>query len=160
MSLSAMAAECGITKGMLSQIETGRAMPTLQTLEGLLKVLDLSFTRFFHAVEAQEESFLQKKEERTPRESGEGVRIWELGRDRRDMTIDPALIELRPTAALNAAPRDGKVFLYVISGTAAAKIGEKEYKAERGDTFTFPAVLPLSLKNSSEEMFRVLCVVF
>ncbi len=133
-----LAERSGLTKGFISQIERDLTSISLDSLEHLLTALNTSLDRFFS--ESAGERVIHPAEARTtiPKE---GVKSFELlvpGATNREM--EPALVTLGPKQATEETePYPGEEFGFVLKGRIALKLGNKIYKAKRGDSFYFTA---------------------
>src|SRR5580698_6956605 len=56
ITLETLAGEIGVTKGLLSQIENNRTIPSLSVLLSIIKALDIDLNDFFNKLDAPDEN--------------------------------------------------------------------------------------------------------
>ena len=133
MTLSRLAAESGLSTGLLSKLETNRMIPTLPTLAAISRVYGVSLGHFFcepsrHAVAISRRGHLEA-DGRSP----EPVRITPL--NPQDSGIVAQLIEFQPgtpPTAIDAAHERVSV-LYVLEGKLRLDSDGLNETLEKGD---------------------------
>jgi len=145
MGLVELGRHTGLSASFLSQLETGRVVPTLRNLARIAMVFSKDLSYFFDP----EPQTLFRVHRR-----GERVRLPQTGADDPayffeslgymvpDRQLDPYFAEFLP-------PKEGRVarphqhagceFLYVLSGTLDVRHGEATHHVEEGDAIYFDA---------------------
>ncbi len=170
-----LAEAAGITQSALSQIETGKAQPSVQTLYRLVRELDMSFDQLlgFNGAADQEDRvdrlldggevvFLPRDQQKCL-ELDTGV-VWHRlvphsvdGTDFLRIVHPPGS---RSAAAGKYVRHSGMEFLCVISGTLHVEVGfDATHVLHPGDAVTFPAVTPHRVANLGTEPAEVICVL-
>ena len=171
ISLRSMARRVGVSPSLISQVETGRAKPSVNTLYALANELGISLDEllFMDAppvppmpAEDSAETF----EERLPHEPvqragaratirlGSGV-VWERLTTESLRNVDFLYVTYEVGGA--SSPSDafqrhtGLEWGYVLSGTLRVNIGFEEYVLGPGDAITFDSAAPHRLSNDGSE---------
>ncbi len=145
MGLVEMGKHTGLSASFLSQLETGRVVPTLRNLARIAMVFSKDLNYFFEP-EPQTLFRLHRRKDR--------VRLPQTGTDDPtyffeslgylvpDRQLDPYYAEFLPGkdgCERKAHQHTGCEFLYVLSGALDVRHGEATYKLEAGDSVYFDA---------------------
>lgn len=126
-----------LSKGFISQLERDLTSPSIATLIDILQCLGTDISSFFHEEESEQivftkEDFFEKSDE----ELKSCIR-WIIPNAQKNM-MEPILLELHPGGStLPDYPHEGEEFGYVLQGSLILHIGEKQYKAKKGDAFYY-----------------------
>jgi transcriptional regulator with XRE-family HTH domain len=152
MGLVELGRHTGLSASFLSQLETGRVVPTLRNLARIAMVFNKDLSYFFET-EPHTVFRVNKKTER--------VRLPQTGVDDPtyyfaslsfmvpDRQIDPYLAEFLPMkGAENVRPHvhPGCEFLYILSGELEIRHADKAHVLEAGDSVYFDASTPHSYR--------------
>lgn len=139
-----LAAQAGLSPGMLSKIENGGTSPSLSTLRSLAEALNVPMTSFFADFEERRDcSYVP---------AGQGVRIERRGTKAGhhyellghslsgDIVVEPYLITLSEDASsYTQFQHDGMEFIYMLTGKVIYRHADKLYPMTRGDSLFFDA---------------------
>jgi transcriptional regulator with XRE-family HTH domain len=149
LTVRKLAARIDVSPSLISQIELGRATPSVATLWAIATELGLPVGDLFSDAEAAlgaaSSTPVQLRQTRTGITLAGGVR-WERLTPTPDHEIDfiyvvyPVGSESCPTDALSQ--HGGKEYGYVISGKLGVQIGFDEYALRVGDSITFESHRP------------------
>ncbi len=146
---SDLAAQSGLSVGMLSKIENGVISPSLATLQMLANALRVPLVQLFSGY-AEPRGAMHVK-------AGDGVEIerqgtraghqyhllGHIGANDSGVVVEPYLIVL--TTESDRFPtfqHEGIEMLYMLEGTVGYRHGEQIYRLEPGDTLLFDADAP------------------
>jgi transcriptional regulator with XRE-family HTH domain len=168
MTVRGLAARTGLSPSLISQIERGRATPSVATLWAIASELQLSIAELFSTTDAADaepgrlaptrgragDSPVQPFETRTGITLESGVR-WERLTAEPDHEMDFIHVVYPPGAA-SCAPdalvrHSGREYGYVVSGTLAVEIGFDEYVLRPNDSISFDSVEPHRLRAVGDE---------
>lgn len=142
-----LAAQCGMSKGMLSKIENAQASPSLATLARLSEALQVPVTAFFRGLNEEQDVLYVKAGKGLTIEhrwSGAGRRYQSLGIMRApNNTLEPVLATL--TERSDTFPlyqHAGTELIYVLSGRMEYGYGSARYLLESGDSLQFIGGVP------------------
>ncbi|MEQ6902431.1 XRE family transcriptional regulator [Nocardioides sp. YIM 152588] len=129
LSLSALAADAGIGKGSLSELETGRRNPTLDTLYAVARPLGVPLA-----------ALLDDRDGATIADEGVVATRVRLVREE-DRTVEVYLLRLAPGVRRASPPHVAGVEeqLIVLSGACTVEYGDRPASLGPGDHLRFPA---------------------
>lgn len=170
LSLRGLAERLGVSASLISQVETGRAKPSVNTLYALATELGISLdTLLFMDTEppttaaidddAAAEPFeavlphdpVQRAASRSSIRLGSGV-VWERLTTESIRNVD--FLHVTYEVGGESSPEDafqrhsGQEWGYVLSGTLTVRIGFDEFLLQPGDAITFDSATPHRLFNA------------
>jgi transcriptional regulator with XRE-family HTH domain len=154
----------GLSASFLSQLETGRVVPTLRNLARIAMVFSKDLSYFFESDASAVFRVHRRKERvRLPQTGVEFPTYFfeSLGYMVPDRPMDPYFAEFVPmTGEIVPAPHlhPGFEFLYLLDGTLDLRHGEQECKLEEGDAVYFDASVPHSYKCGGRQPARAIIV--
>src|SRR5262245_5324350 len=138
LTATELAAEAGLSPGMLSKIENGGTSPSLSTLKALARALNVPLTSFFADFEERRDcSYVRSGQgvliERRGTKSGHRYEL--LGHSiSGDLVVEPYLITLNEDAEPHALfQHDGVEFIYMLTGKVILRQSDKLYSMSGGD---------------------------
>jgi transcriptional regulator with XRE-family HTH domain len=164
MGLVELGRHTGLSASFLSQLETGRVVPTLRNLARIAMVFSKDLSFFF---ESEPHSIFRIHRK------GDRVRLPQTGVDDPtyffeslgymvpDRNIDPYLAEfvpLKKTTTVRPHVHLGQEFLYVMEGALEITHGEGSHVLEAGDSVYFDASAQHSYRCSGKSKAVVLIV--
>ena len=156
-SLRELADRLGVSPSLISQIERGRANPSVSTLYSIVQALDISLDELlFNERRPAEPPIggpIQRSTERHRIRLASGV-LWE----RLTTVSEPGVEFLYVIYEVGGAssPEDafqrhaGHEWGYVLSGTLEVTIGFRSYTLEPGDAISLDSMTPHRLSNSGD----------
>lgn len=157
MGLVELGRHTGLSASFLSQLETGRVVPTLRNLARIAMVFSKDLSYFFEP-EPQKLFRIHKSKDRARLpQSGvdEPTYFFEsLGFITPDRTLDPYYAEFLPQKAGHqpkAHQHAGNEFLYVVAGELDVRHGEETHRVKSGDGVYFDATTTHSYVCAGEE---------
>jgi len=151
-----LAERTDLSRSFISQLESDKTSPSIDTLEVILRALGTDLKHFFSDFE--EEKIIFKKEERVPvYDLPEGVSMAYLMVGVEDKPIDPMIVELEPGAKTEEEDyHEGNEFGYVIEGRVELYLDGVKYKLRKGDAFYYKADKKHYVKNPDRKKKAVL----
>lgn len=166
MTGSDLAAQTGLSVGMLSKIENGVISPSLNTLQVLANALRVPLVQLFSGFEETRGAMHVK--------AGEGVEIeragtraghqyhllGHIGSNNSGVVVEPYLIVL--TTQSDRFPtfqHEGIEMLYMLEGRVDYRHGEQIYALEPGDTLLFDSDAPHGPETLRELPARYLSII-
>ena len=150
MGLVELGRHTGLSASFLSQLETGRVVPTLRNLARIAMVFSKDLSHFFETEPASMFRIHRQKDRvRLPQTGVEPPTYYfeSLGYMVPDRHMDPYFAEFIPGNGHNGAKshvHPGYEFLYVLNGELDLHHGEQQTRLEAGDTVYFDASTPHS----------------
>ena len=125
-----------LSKGFISQLERNLTSPSITTLMDILQCLGTSIGEFFN--EAPDEQIVFGKQDYFVKEDTEYKNEikWIIPNAQKN-TIDLTLQAGGSTCP--DTPHEGEEFGYVLQGAVSIHLGNKTYKAKKGESFYYTA---------------------
>jgi len=126
-----------LSKGFISQLERDLTSPSISTLVDILQCLGTNLKDFFNDEEDEQIVFKQTDYfEKRDDELGNIIE-WIIPNAQKN-EMEPIRLTLTPCGSTYPdLPHEGEEFGYVISGNIQIHIGNKVYKAKKGESFYF-----------------------
>ena len=150
MGLVELGKHTGLSASFLSQLETGRVIPTLRNLTRIAMVFSKDLSYFFESGASPIFKVHRRKDRvRMPQTGAESPAYYfeSLGYLVPDRLMDPHFAEFLPPEEdrqLKPHQHPGFEFLYVLDGTLAVRYAEQECTLGPGDAVYFDASVPHS----------------
>ncbi|NLO08385.1 MAG: cupin domain-containing protein [Clostridiales bacterium] len=128
-----------LSKGFISQLERDITSPSIATLMDILQCLGTNLEEFFSDSTAEQVVF--KKTDYFEKYDSELKNLikWIIPNAQKNM-MEPILLTLDPGGSTYPDnPHEGEEFGYVISGSIVLNIGNRSFKAKKGESFYFTA---------------------
>lgn len=161
MTLKQLASKAGCTDAYLSQIERGRANPTIAILKKIASALHVKVVDFFLEPETNGDHVVLKEGERVNIDFKQGnPKIQMLVRSIRNKRMQPFYTTIEPGAGSKGHySHIGEEFGIVLQGELEIKVNEKEYRVKKNESFYFSSKDPHSWSNPSKKKTIVIWVV-
>ena len=167
ITLEQLARKAGVTKGLISQVENNRSVPSLPVLFGLIHSLDESVKGFFENLQDHHSGnhvLLVKSGAYTPfqKEPVKGFQYKRiLTKSIMSQTTDIVLLELKPGA-------NRKQFIkteafeckFILKGSIEYQVEDTKYELSTGDTLFFDGRARHRLKNMGKTTAEILVIYF
>ena len=128
-----------LSKGFISQLERNLTSPSITTLMDILQCLGTSIGEFFN--EAPDEQIVFGKQDYFVKEDTEYKNEikWIIPNAQKN-TIEPIYLTLQAGGSTCPdTPHEGEQFGYVLQGAVSIHLGNKTYKAKKGESFYYTA---------------------
>ena len=165
ITLQQLAGEIGVTKGLISQIENNRTIPSLTVLLSIIKSLHVDLNEFFDKLEtpAINEPLVIRSSDhrRIEKEYTKGTYYYRVTSFRHNnKLVDVVLYKQEKAAHKGYVSTEAHEFDYMIKGQMQYTIAGKKYILEEGDSFYYDARKPHHSKCLSDEAYEMLVVYF
>ena len=140
-----------LSKGFISQLERNLTSPSITTLMDILQCLGTSIGEFFN--EAPDEQIVFGKQDyfvKVDTEYKNEIK-WIIPNAQKN-TMEPIYLTLEAGGSTCPdTPHEGEEFGYILQGTVSIHLGNKTYKAKKGESFYYTAAKThfLSSKNGA-----------
>ena len=166
ITLQELAVKAGVTKGLISQIENSRTIPSLTVLMNIIRELNLDLNAFFDTIEFEKKPLhvmVKKKSSYQPfeKENAKGFLYQRiLSTNIGDEHLDIVLLRLQKNARRGMVTTNAYEYKYLLAGTVEYAIGKEKYKLEEGDSIFFDARQMHTPKNVGTTDAVMLVVYF
>lgn len=163
-----LANEAKVSKGLISQIENNRTVPSLPVLMNIVLALNVDLRFFFedisHNKEGQQKIIVKTSREyqNFDKEPAKGFRYKRiLTRNMDGGPMDTVLLELKKGARRTQMIKtDAFEYKYIIKGRVEYQIEEEKYVLEEGDSLFFDGRLPHKPANLGNSDALMLVIYF
>jgi len=166
ITVQGLADRAGVSKGLISQIENSRTVPSLLVLINIIQALDVDLNEFFKDITAATSRpaiLVRHKADYTSFEKEDAIgfhyhRIftWSV----KNSAIDFVLLELEPGADRPVVTTEGYEFKYVQSGEVEYQFENECIRLNAGDSMLFDGRLPHTPRNVGKEKAVMLVIYF
>ncbi|GAA4294700.1 XRE family transcriptional regulator [Anaerocolumna aminovalerica] len=128
-----------LSKGFISQLERDLTSPSIATLVDILQCLGTNLEEFFTGSSSEQVVFKKTDYfEKYDSELKNEIK-WIIPNAQKNM-MEPILLTLEPGGSTYPDnPHEGEEFGFVLSGSITLHIGNKTFKAKKGESFYFTA---------------------
>jgi transcriptional regulator with XRE-family HTH domain len=166
ITVQELADKADVSKGLISQIENGRTIPSLIVLIDIIKSLDINLDKFFSEITTRHDKSLilvKRREEyqHFEKEQAEGFHYHRIfTQSIKNSTIDIVLLELEEKAQRPLISTEAFEYKYIISGKAKFIFEDHEIEFNAGDSMLFDGRLPHSPRNIGKGKLSMLAIYF
>ena len=153
-TLEEMSAACGVSRSMLSEIERGRANPTLAVAWRIAQAFGMSLGELVEAPSATPRIDIIRADDRTYHfRSDRHCRIRTLSPLYLEKSVEYYEIVLRPGGALRSQPHfeGARELLTLRQGCVKVSSGEDIEELNAGDSAHYPADVPHAIENTGPD---------
>lgn len=161
-SLRELAAKVDLSASFLSQIEQGKASPSIENLKKIANYLEVKVSYLIEEEDESLGSFCIKKEERKYVESIDSkTTIALLTSSKIEKNMEPIMYEIKPGGESGRGyfNHNGEEFIYVVEGSLDIYIEDQLTTLNEGDSFYFKSTLNHRFKNNGKKLTKVIWVV-
>lgn len=127
-----------LSKGFISQLERDMTSPSISTLEDILQCLGTSIGEFFRSEKEQEQIVFTEEDYFVKEDKEYGNRIQWIIPNAQKNTMEPIYLHLDAKGSTYPDnPHEGEEFGYVLSGSISIHLGNRIYRAKKGESFYF-----------------------
>lgn len=157
LTLQQLASRCGLSQPFLSQLENGKAMPSLMALHNVAQALKTTAHSLLQPPERPEVSLVRDGEGETY-ELTEGGSVRFLCRGDAHL-MEPNEVVFEPGAGTVNAGHEGEEVLYILEGNLRVELDDSDpVELARGDVLTYPATTPHTMTAVGQAGCRFLVV--
>jgi len=164
MTLHALACKSNVSKGLISQIENGRTIPSLPVMLKIIQSLEIKVSDFFKGMSLLEPTILVvRNTDYLPfvKEKAKGFSYRRIMmRNQPASTMDFALLDLDVDCCREEVTTDAYEFVYVIKGETEYHVNSQILTLREGDSIFFDGRLPHVPKNNSVSTCTLLVLYF
>lgn len=165
ITVQELASRANVSKGLISQIENSRTVPSLIVLIDIIKALEIDLNVFFKDIDAGKKFPLiirrQAEYHHFEKEHAEGFHYHRIfTQSIKHSTVDIVILELEPDANRPKVETEAYEYKYVLNGTIEYEFDNTTYTLNQGDSMLFDGRIPHTPKNIGNEMARMLVIYF
>lgn len=165
MSLQELAAQAGVSVGMISQIERGRANPSMRVLAALRRALNISFQELFGEAgddppdTADDPDFVRRAADRPIIDLGSLQKELLTSGGRHNLQIMLLKIEPGGDSGSSTLAYPAEKGGLVLSGEVVLSVNGRQAVLGAGDSFAFDSAQPHSIRNSGTTKAEIIWII-
>ena len=161
MTLKQLASRAGCTDAYLSQLERGRANPSIMILKNIASALKVKVVDFFIETKAEKNDVVLREDERVTINFRRGdAKIQMLVRSIRNKRMQPFYTTIEPGGGSKGSySHIGDEFGIVLQGELKINLSGTEYRVKKNESFYFSSQEPHSWSNPGKKKTVVIWVV-
>lgn len=153
----------GVTSSLISQIERGKAYPSIVTLKKIAEALNTTVGDLIGENEnLGQHPLLKPNERRFVKKNKSGTSLYMLSYHDPTKQIEPYLIQFGKNSnskGIMTSNFPGQEFCFVLKGEFEAMINKHKYNLSEGDGFYFNSSHPHLFKNNSDTDAEILWII-
>lgn len=168
LTLAQLTELTALSPTLLSRIENGRVMPSIQTLQVIANALTVNIDYFFRKEEEREYAIARAGRGEIllsdVGDDGEPAHeIQPLASDFEGALMEPVLITVwakEDGGDIELTTHGGQEFMYILDGTLSFSLGTKKYALRKGDSVYWNGTIPHGGRSMGAKAARTLNVLF
>ncbi|HWD86601.1 MAG TPA: XRE family transcriptional regulator [Mucilaginibacter sp.] len=166
ITVQELASRVNVSKGLISQVENSRTVPSLIVLIDIIKALEIDLNEFFKDIRSrtQHSPVLVKRKdeyERFEKELAVGFNYQRIfTRFISHSTIDIVILELEPHAERPLVETEAFEYKFVINGDVDYLFTDHSVSLHEGDSILFDGRIPHTPKNMGQTKASMLVIYF
>lgn len=166
ITVQELAIRANVSKGLISQIENSRTIPSLMVLIEIIKALEIDLNEFFKDIRSKSNDLpiLVKRKneyEHFEKEHALGFHYQRIfTKSINPSTIDIVILELEPDATRPLVETDAFEYKYVLAGEIEYQFNEEKIALNQGDSMLFDGRIPHTPKNLGTTTASMLVIYF
>lgn len=151
LTLKDVASITNLTESLISQIETGKANPSIGSLIAISKALNVGIVSFFDDQKKKIPNPVIRQNERSVVHTKSGITYYLLVPEGDEIPLEVLYVEYEKgssTEVLNT--HEGFECGFILEGKLEVQIGESRYILNRGDTITYKSTDAHLITNRSQ----------
>lgn len=161
-SLRELAGKVDLSASFLSQIEQGKASPSIENLKKIANYLEVKVSYLIEEEDEALGSFHIKKGDRKYVESIDSkTSIALLTSSKIEKNMEPIMYEIKPGGESGRGffNHNGEEFIYIVEGTLDIYIEDQLTTLNEGDSFYFKSSLNHRFKNNGKKLTKAIWIV-
>ena len=163
MSLRELATKVELSASFLSQIEQGKASPSIENLKKIAHTLDV---RISYLIEDEEDDirnieFIKKENMKFLESKDSNIKMCIPLSNSKEKNMENIIYEIGidGESGREFYSHGGEEYIYIVSGELEVYVANKKYKMSAGDSLYFKSSLKHRFKNVSKKEVKALWVV-
>lgn len=165
ITVQELADRAGVSKGLISQIENSRTIPSLLVLINIIQALEMDLNLFFKDITADRQApvLVKRGDEYVPfeKEHAKGFHYRRIfTKSIKNSTIDFVFLELEPGAHRPMVKTEAFEYKYIITGQVEYQFKNETVLLHAGDSMLFDGRISHTPRNPGKERSRMLVIYF
>lgn len=165
ITIAQLSASINVSRSLISQVEQGKALPSLPTLERITEALGVSLSEFFQ-MEVQEprkeEEIIVRRDSRKMINIPDSRSSYLLLSPRLNNKVEFFMSEFPPGVQDEISTRfqhQGEEYFFVLEGCVTLHLGDENYELSKGDSGCFDSGIIHNISNPGKELAKIIFVI-
>jgi transcriptional regulator with XRE-family HTH domain len=166
ITIQELALRANVSKGLISQIENSRTVPSLLVLIEIIRALEIDLNEFFKDIRSKGTEFpilVKRKNEYDAFEKEHAIgfkyhRIFTQSINK--STVDIVILDLEPGASRPMVETEAFEYKYVLSGEIEYQFKNEKLTLNQGDSILFDGRILHTPKNPGTQTASMLVIYF
>ena len=158
-----LSAQIGVTPSLISQIERGKAYPSIVTLKKIAETLQTTVGELIGEYDnLSQHPLLKPDERRFVKNNKNGTSLHLLSYHNPSKKIEPYIIQFNKNSnskEIMTSKFPGQEFCFILKGNFETIVNGKHYILDEGDGFYFNSKQPHLFKNISDKKAEILWII-
>jgi transcriptional regulator with XRE-family HTH domain len=166
ITVQELALRANVSKGLISQIENSRTIPSLIVLIDIIKALEIDLNEFFKDMRSKSDHppvLVKRKHEydHFEKEHADGFHYQRIfTQSISKSTVDIVILELEPDASRPLVETEAFEYKYILSGQIAYQFNDDTITLNQGDSMLFDGRISHTPKNMGDTKASMLVIYF
>jgi transcriptional regulator with XRE-family HTH domain len=166
ITVQELAIRANVSKGLISQIENSRTIPSLMVLIEIIKALEIDLNEFFKDIRSKNDHLpvlIKRKNEyeHFEKEYATGFHYQRIfTQSITHSTVDIVILELEPDATRPLVETDAFEYKYILQGEIEYQFNDDKITLHQGDSMLFDGRIPHTPKNLGKTTASMLVIYF
>lgn len=166
ITVQELAVRANVSKGLISQIENSRTIPSLIVLIDIIKALEIDLNEFFKDMRSKSDHLpilVKRKHEydHFEKEHADGFHYQRIfTQSISQSTVDIVILELEPDATRPLVETEAFEYKYILAGQIAYQFNDDIITLDQGDSMLFDGRIPHTPKNTGDTTASMLVLYF
>jgi transcriptional regulator with XRE-family HTH domain len=166
ITVQELAVRANVSKGLISQIENSRTIPSLIVLIDIIKALEIDLNEFFKDMRSNSDHppvLVKRKHEydHFEKEHADGFHYQRVfTQSISQSTVDIVILELEPDASRPLVETEAFEYKYILSGQIAYQFNDDTIILNQGDSMLFDGRISHTPKNMGDTTASMLVIYF
>lgn len=166
ITVQELAIRANVSKGLISQIENSRTIPSLIVLIDIIKALEIDLNEFFKDMRSKSDHppvLVKRKQEydHFEKEHADGFHYQRIfTQSISKSTVDIVILELEPDATRPLVETEAFEYKYILSGQIAYQFNDDTIILNQGDSMLFDGRISHTPKNMGDTKASMLVIYF
>jgi transcriptional regulator with XRE-family HTH domain len=163
LTLKELSRKVGVSESLISQIETGKVSPSIDTLLSLADYLEVDLEYLFSEYKRTKKVTILRKEERSRMRRG-GVSYEQLSllaEEENRHAVEAVLLEIESGKQQGSRDygHEGRELGIILGGRGKLSYGTDTYDLKEGDSINFASSIPHVLRNTGKRPLRAIWII-
>jgi transcriptional regulator with XRE-family HTH domain len=163
LTLKDLAGGAGVSESLISQIETGRVSPSIDTLLSIADYLEIDLEYLFSDYKRTKKATVLRQRDRS-RMRRAGVSYEQLSlltEEENRHAVEAVLLEIEPGRQQGSRDygHDGRELGIILDGRGELSYGRDTYSLGKGDSINFASSIPHLLRNTGKRPLKAIWII-